>query len=128
MAGPRARHRILRAVARGISMAAYLEEHVFREGLEHASLPRQAGAAFRFGLAHLVMLIPVAAALAIGVVGFVYGLIYRAAYRRAVNKMLVVAPRSARAEAVLASTVWHTTFNSVLIVLLLVGLVSTLGR
>ncbi len=103
---------------------AYVEERIFREGLEHASLRRQAGAALRFGLAHVAMLIPVAAALAIGVAGFVYGLIYRAAYRRAANGTLH-APGWARAEAVLVSTVWHTTFNSLLVVLLLVGLAST---
>lgn len=105
---------------------AYVEERIFREGLEHASLRRQAGAALRFGLAHLAMLIPVAAALGIGVAGFVYGLIYRAAYRRAANGTLP-APGWARAEAVLASTVWHTTFNSLLVVLLLAGLASTLS-
>jgi hypothetical protein len=107
---------------------AYLEECVFREGLEYANLRQQTSAALRFGLAHLAMLIPVAAALAISVAGFCYGLIYRAAYHRAANGTLIVAPGLARAEAVLASTVWHTTFNTLLVVLLLAGLARTLGQ
>jgi hypothetical protein len=110
---------------------AYNEERMFREGLERASAGRQAGVALRFGLTHLLMLIPIAAALAIGVAGFVYGVIYRHAYRRASEAVLVPAGTqslimpsvaAARAEAVLASTVWHTTFNSLLVVLLLVAI------
>lgn len=114
---------------------AYVEERVFREGLETASTGRQAWAALKFGLAHLVMLIPVAAALAIAVAGFVYGRVYRRAYRRSAARTdvvagsfgvpLVVAPTvaTARSHAVLASTVWHTTFNSLIVVLVLLGLV-----
>jgi hypothetical protein len=100
---------------------AYVEERAFRAGLEHASLGRQIVVALRFGLLHLVMLIPLAAALAIGLAGFVYGRIYRAAYRRAA----AFAPGSARAEAVLASTVWHATFNSLVVVLVAVSFVAT---
>ena len=94
---------------------AYVEERAFRMGLEGADLPRQIWVALRFGLLHLVMLIPVAAALAIAVAGFVYGRIYRRAYRQAaaVEPSAVIARR----EAVLASTVWHATFNSTVVVL-----------
>ena len=95
---------------------AYTEERMFREGLEHAGLGRQLAVALRFGLTHLLMLIPLAAALAIGVAGFTYGVIYRRAYRQA------AASPSPRAHALLTSTVWHTTFNSLLVVLLLVTL------
>jgi hypothetical protein len=111
---------------------AYVEERVFREGLEDAALGREVLAALWFGLVHLVMLIPLAAALAVGVAGFFYGRVYRQAYRRAATHtrevlgpfgvpMTVSRPvEQARSEAVLASTVWHTTFNS-LIVLLFLG-------
>ncbi|MDP8970587.1 MAG: hypothetical protein M3N52_08885 [Actinomycetota bacterium] len=114
---------------------AYIEERTFREGLEDATLGQEAWAALRFGLAHLVMLIPLAAALAVGVAGFVYGRLYRAAYRRAARRRqtlpgpfglpLVVAPApvQARAEAVMTSTVWHTTFNSLIVVIVLAGFV-----
>jgi len=99
---------------------AYTEERMFREGLEHAGLGRQLSVALRFGLTHLLMLIPLAAALAIGVAGFAYGVVYRRAYR------LAAETPSPRTQAVLASTVWHTTFNSLLVVLLLVSLATSL--
>lgn len=115
---------------------AYVEERVFREGLEDADLPHQLWAALKFGLIHLVMLIPVGAALAIGVAGFVYGRIYRRAFARAQASTrmeagpfgvpVVVEPsvRQARSEAVLASTVWHTTFNSLIVLSLLLSFVA----
>lgn len=62
---------------------AFVEEEVFRAGIEDATLPRELFAALVFGLAHLVMLVPIGAALAIGVAGFVYGRIYRRAYATA---------------------------------------------
>lgn len=96
---------------------AYVEEQVFREGLESASLPRRAWAALRFGLTHLVMLVPVAAALAIAVAGFWYGHVYVRAHAAAAPA--VVADEglaAARDEALLASTVWHTTANSLIVV------------
>lgn len=114
---------------------AYVEERVFREGLEHAEPAREAWTALRFGLVHLVMLIPVAAALAIAVAGFAYGRVYRAAYRRAAHRELtgplgvpVVqadATRRARDEAVLTATVWHATFNSLIVVLVMIGFLAT---
>lgn len=128
---------------------ASVEETVFRVGWEDHGLLRQILSALRFGLVHLVMLIPVAAALAIAVAGFVYGRIYRRAYRRAAVPRLVVPPRgvavaededgvtrlvmgppspvevidraATRAEAVFAATVWHTTFNTVVAGLIWVG-------
>jgi hypothetical protein len=114
---------------------AYVEERVFRSGLEDAGLGRQLWVASKFGLVHMIMLIPLAAALAIGVAGFAYGRIYRYAYRRSADRRRsasagpfgvpvlvvgVVDRRAAHADALFASTVWHVTFNS-LIVLLVVG-------
>ncbi|MBW3663755.1 MAG: hypothetical protein KY469_11700 [Actinobacteria bacterium] len=61
---------------------AFIEEEVFRAGLERTSLGGEALAALVFGLAHLIMLVPLAASLAIAVAGFVYGRIYRRAFRR----------------------------------------------
>ena len=61
---------------------AFIEEEVFRAGLERSSLGGQVVAAVVFGLAHLIMLVPLAASLAIAVAGFVYGRIYRRAFRR----------------------------------------------
>jgi hypothetical protein len=90
---------------------AFVEESVFREGLEAVGTLRRLWSALRFGLLHLVMLVPLAAALAIAVAGLWYGHIYLRAY----------AATEQRDEAVLASTVWHTTFNSTIVVLLIAG-------
>ncbi len=113
---------------------AYVEERTFREGLENAGLLGEVVAALRFGLVHLVMLIPLAAALAISVAGFTYGRLYLRAHRRASARQVVVegpagtasipvSPARARAEAVLESTVWHATFNSLIVLAVLAGFV-----
>ncbi len=110
-----------------------MEERTFREGLEDAGPLREAWTALRFGLIHLVMLIPIAAALAIAVAGFIYGRIYRRRHRKAAARTeevegpfgfpVTVAPSPARVrgEAVLEATVWHTTFNSLIVVLVYLG-------
>lgn len=140
---------------------AFVEEEIFRGGLEGANLREEVTTALRFGLVHMIMLVPVAAALAIAVAGFAYGRIYRRAYdsaaydrlpeivartyrptpraRRAAMRarlrqvevaaaaegvMAALAPSAGappelrQAAGVLASTVWHTTFNSLVLVLL----------
>jgi len=99
---------------------AYVEERVFRHGLERGGIGTQLWTALRFGLIHLVMLVPLAAALGVGVAGFFYGRVYLRTFHR-VNAEH--GPAAARSEAVLASTVWHATFNSLIVVTLLVLLV-----
>jgi hypothetical protein len=118
---------------------AYVEERVFRTGLEDAGLGGQAWTALKFGLLHMIMFIPLAAALAVGVAGFVYGWIYRHAYRRSAGRrrsaragpfgvpLLVVdaADRhAARADALFASTVWHVTFNSLIVLLVVAAFIA----
>ena len=114
---------------------AYGEERLFRLGLEGASRPRELWVALRFGLVHLVMLIPLAAAIAVAVAGLWYGRVYRSAYARARQRTTtLVGPDGselcdqptvgeARRDALLASTIWHTTFNSVVIALVMVGVI-----
>ena len=99
---------------------AYVEETVFREGLERAGPLRRLATALRFGLAHLVMLVPIAAAVGISVAGLWYGRVYLAGYRRAAGEDLLPVGQ-AQAAGVLESTVWHATFNSTLVVLLIVS-------
>jgi hypothetical protein len=113
---------------------AYVEERAFREGLEDATFGQEVWTALRFGLLHLVMLIPIGAALAVGLAGFVYGRLYRAAYRRAERRVterpglfgipvgVSAERRRLRAEAVMASTVWHTTFNSLIVLVTIAAL------
>jgi hypothetical protein len=62
---------------------AFVEEEVFRSGLEAAPPARVVLSSAVFGLAHLVMLVPVGAALAIGVAGAAYAMVYRRAYAAA---------------------------------------------
>jgi hypothetical protein len=147
---------------------AFVEEEVFRAGLEDAGPLRVAVASLVFGLVHLIMLVPVGAALAIGVAGVAYASAYRRAYRRSGCAGLADAPAvaqqafrpTARARAaadrarwqaradllaagghapgevdtvlrrpegrqaagVFAAAVWHTTFNTTLVVLVWLGL------
>ncbi len=131
---------------------AFVEEEVFRAGLEDTTLVGEVGRALAFGLVHLVVLVPLGAALAVGVSGYVYGRIYRAHHRhhdgadvpavvlrsyrpgrrattaasraRTPRGVLVAAgapgvadrtPERRQAGAVLASSVWHTTFNTMIV-------------
>ncbi len=70
---------------------AFVEEEIFRAGLETEKLAGEVWWALRFGLAHLVMLVPVGAALAIAVAGFGYGRVYRRGVRDAAAADLVPA-------------------------------------
>jgi hypothetical protein len=56
---------------------AFVEEELFRAGLEDAGPGRVALSSLVFGLAHLVMLVPLGAALAIGIAGAAYAGVYR---------------------------------------------------
>lgn len=122
---------------------AFVEEEVFRAGAEAWSLPARVGAALVFGAAHLVMLVPVAAALGIAVAGFVYGEVYRhgvagragpapdslrrafrptrrssaAAAARAGDPMATRPHVHDQVDGLHASTVWHTTFNTTVVTL-----------
>lgn len=139
---------------------AFVEEEVFRAGLEDASVGGELRSALVFGLAHLVMLVPVGAALAVGGAGYAYGRVYRAAHARSDGSevpgvalrsyrptrraraaadrartpqgVLTAAgvtgiedrsPERRQADAVLASSVWHTTFNTLVVLLVWATLV-----
>ncbi len=139
---------------------AFVEEEVFRAGLEDASMGRELRSALVFGLAHLVMLVPLGAALAVGGAGYVYGRVYRSAYARSDGSevpgvvlrsfrptrrsraaaerartpqgVLTAAgvggiedrsPERRQADAVLTSAVWHTTFNTLVVLLVWATLV-----
>ena len=132
---------------------AYAEELAFRVGWEDHDLARQVRSALRFGLLHLIMLIPLAAALAVGVAGFVYGRIYRRAYRRAAvprvvhppgrlplvedadgftrlamgppSPITVVDRSGARRQAAFEAAVWHTAFNTSIAGLVWLGYVAS---
>lgn len=129
---------------------AHAEEAAFRSGWEKLNTRQQILSAFRFGMIHLIMLIPLAAALAVAVAGYVYGRIYVRAYHRAARPRLVIPsgalPRlaeddqgltrlvmgppspeytvdqvAARRQAVFDAAVWHATFNTTVALLVWVG-------
>ena len=127
---------------------AFVEEELFRAGLETASWPRVVVASLGFGLLHLVMLVPLAAAIAIGVAGFGYAVVYRRAHARArpvppiarrayhpTRRALAVVQRpggdavthldrrDAQASGVFHAAVWHTTVNTLVVVLVWSSLV-----
>ena len=134
---------------------AFVEEEIFRAGLEDARLGRVAAASLVFGLVHLVMLVPIGAALAIGVAGGFYAGVYRRGHaaarpapgvvhanyrptrraRRAAARahlpspampLGVVttdpAPEHRQVAGVYAATVWHATFNSLVVLLVWLSL------
>ncbi len=133
---------------------AHGEEAAFRTGWEDYDPLRQVLSALRFGLIHLVMLIPFAAAVAVGFAGFAYGRIYRRSYRRAAvprtvipqhrprlaedadgftrlvmgppSPVQVVDRTAARRQAVFDAAVWHTTFNTTVAFLVWLGYVLSL--
>lgn len=95
-------------------IAAFREERIFRRGTERQSPARRWWRQLSFGLTHLLMGIPVGAALAIGVTGGGFMRVYRRCYAR----------RASRLDAVLESTRTHIAYN--LVVFLIVGLLATL--
>lgn len=58
------------------------EERDFRRGLQRASLGKRARVQVTFGLLHMLMGIPLAAALALSLTGTIYLLVYLRRYRR----------------------------------------------
>lgn len=127
---------------------AFVEEELFRAGLETASWPKVVLASLGFGLLHLVMLVPLAAAVAIGVAGFGYALVYRRAHagarptpavarrayhptRRALavvqdpggDPLARLGRRDAQAAGVFHAAVWHTTVNTLVVLLVWSSLV-----
>lgn len=120
---------------------AFVEEEVFRAGAETWGIATRVVAALVFGAAHLVMLVPIAAAIGISVAGFVYGELYRRGVagqgevapaalarafrptRRSIRSVGRIAtdPVSAathvqrQVDGIATSTVWHATFNTTVV-------------
>lgn len=91
------------------------EERRFRLGAESWSARRRLGRGLQFGLIHLVVGIPVAAALALAVAGWWFTVVYLRAYRRS----------GSRAEALGESTRAHLGYNIVVVVLVAVSFALT---
>ena len=98
-----------------LCLFALREERTFRRGDEASPLGERLWRAVLFGLAHLVMGIPVGAALALGVGGFGFSQIYRKRWRESRSRL----------QSVLESTRVHLAYNLILVSLVAAMLVGT---
>jgi hypothetical protein len=98
-----------------LPLFAYAEEQMFRRGAEHWSSRRRAVKVVQFGLVHALIGIPIGTAIALSVGGAYFMAVYLRAYR-------VV--RSA-AEATMESARAHTTYNGIIVSLVVVVVIAT---
>ncbi len=98
-----------------LCLFALREERAFRRGDETRGLGARLWRALVFGLAHLVMGIPIGAALALGVGGFGFSQVYLKRWRES----------GSRLESVLESARVHFAYNLMLVSLVAVVLIST---
>ena len=92
------------------------EEQAFRKGYEDwPSIIKQS---VKFGLVHLIVGIPLAVGFALTISGLFFGYVYKTTYDRTTESMRHI---RAQEEAVMASTVAHSMYNTIVVSLLLVG-------
>jgi len=97
-----------------------VEEEMFRYGhTEWFAVSRQS---VKFGLVHLVLGIPLAAPVALIILGFFLGYTYRKAYQETLP-FCGDDLNMAHARAIATSITYHTVFDCMLFVLLFIGLV-----
>ncbi|MDH5442465.1 MAG: CPBP family glutamic-type intramembrane protease [Candidatus Nomurabacteria bacterium] len=95
---------------------AKAEEEAFRHGYEDwRGIVIQS---IKFGLIHLLVGIPIYAFIPLSIAGFFFGYKYKRAFEKSRNKGTDV--YCSREEGVLASTAYHTLYNSILILFLLI--------
>jgi hypothetical protein len=109
---------LLAAMLCYLPAAARLEERWFRRGSERRTVRQQLAVAVGFGLAHLVMGIPIAFALALTATGWILRTEYLQAYQR----------RGSRHDALMASTHVHLAYNLILVSFAALSLGLTLVR
>jgi hypothetical protein len=96
-----------------IPAMAYTEELTFRDGIEKAPRWGKAAAALGFGLVHLVVGIPPAAALALVALGAVTTVVYLREWRRHAH----LSPATARIASIAESTRVHIAHNYLIVAL-----------
>jgi hypothetical protein len=97
-----------------LPLFAEREEMVFRLGCETWSRRRRAWNGVKFGLAHLIMGIPIAVALALSVGGWYFTWAYLRGWRRSGGR---------QGPALLESTRAHLAYNMTVVAVLVVGVV-----
>lgn len=95
---------------------ARAEEKMFREG--YREWPEILWQSVKFGLVHCIVGIPLAFGLALSIGGLFFGYKYKRAYDRTMKQ--TGQHILSRDEALMASTVAHTMYNSILITFLLI--------
>lgn len=91
-----------------VPVLAKFEEDVFRKGAE--SWGKIIHRSFWFGLVHMVMGIPLYVALALICAGLFYGYQYKRAFDRFIRDFSL---ETARTEAVLVASAYHTAYNTI---------------
>lgn len=98
---------------------AHMEEVAFRRGV-HAP-GRVALQSLKFGLLHMIVGIPLSAALALAGVGYVYAQLYLRQYRKV--RAMGFDEEYCQDQGVLYATVWHTLYNTLAVSLVALALV-----
>lgn len=96
---------------------ARLEEKIFRAGYsEWGSIIKQS---IKFGLIHCLVGVPIAAGIALSIPGLFFGYHYKRAFDRSIQTL---EDHQAKEEATMVSTTYHTMFNTIVIMLLLLSI------
>lgn len=90
------------------------EERIFRKA--HNDWGSIAKQSIKFGLVHCLVGVPLAAGIALIILGLFFGFKYKCAFDRSVNTMSYW---QAENEAVMVSTTYHTMYNMIMVGLLL---------
>ena len=93
-----------------LPLFAYAEERIFRAGAQRWTRPARAVKVVQFGLIHALIGVPIGVALALSVGGAYFMAVYLRAYRST----------GSATEATYESTRAHTTYNAVIVTLVLV--------
>ena len=93
-----------------LPLFAYAEERIFRAGAQRWTRPGRAVKVVQFGLVHALIGVPIGVALALSVGGAYFMAVYLRAYRSTASVT----------EATYESTRAHTTYNAVIVTLVLV--------
>lgn len=97
------------------------EEDIFRKG--HTEWGSIAIQSVKFGLVHCIMGVPLAFGFALIISGFFFGYKYKCAFKRNLERLDF---HEAEKEAVMVTTTYHTMYNTILLLFLLVVTIASI--